>query len=239
MNVMARLPGLDLIGQLRQSLRVDRREPGRVNHVSLGSHCHTAQILKKTGLRTWSAPFDWLFSSPGMVLDCLRDDFVALLDRSQYESNPVENRPAPKECSCRHRLYAKRHAIPFVFNHHDPAISEADYCFLAEGVRRLRAALRIEGAGNRFYLMTELPTRDETVLALADTLGAAGADNRLFFLHCRPGANVPAIRTRGSDRPNLTWLDLETRSRSVGVRFSEPADDSLVAGLMRELAASR
>ena len=236
---MARLPGLDLIGHLRQSLRVDRREPSRVNHISLGSHCHTAQILKKTGLRGWSAPFDWIFSSPAMVLDCLRDDFAALLDRSQYESNPVENRPAPRECSCRHRLYAERHAVPFVFNHHDPASSEADYRFLQEGVRRLRAALRIEGASNRFYLMTELPTRDDTVLDLADALAETGPGNRLVFLQCRPGVNVPAIRPRDSDRGNLTWLDLETRSRSVGVRFSEPADDLLVAGLIRDLAASR
>lgn len=236
---MARLPGSGLIGQLRRSLRVDRREPGRVNHIALGSHCHTAQILKKTGLRGWSAPFDWIFSSPAMVLDCLRDDFSALLDRAQYESNPVENRPAPKECSCRHRLYAERHAIPFVFNHHDPATHEADYRFLADGVRRLRAALGARDARNRFYLMTELPTPDATVLELADALAARGSDNRLVFLACRPGANTPGVSTRESGRPHLTWLDLTTRSRSVGVRFSEPADDAMVAALIRDLAAAR
>ena len=43
------------LGSLRRLGRRDAREPGPVNHISLGSHCHTAQILKTLGLRTWSA----------------------------------------------------------------------------------------------------------------------------------------------------------------------------------------
>lgn len=235
---MSTLPGRALFRHLRRLRGPDRREPGPLNHVSLGSHCHMAQVLKQTGLRGWSSPFDWIFSSPGMVRDCLDDDFSGLLDRRHYETTPPSLRPNPGECRCRHRLYAERHAIPFVFNHHDPAGSEADYRFLQEGVRRLRTALGKAGADNRFYLLTELPTPDATVLALAGSLEAWGGRNRLAFLQVTPESASRRVETKTAANPNLTWLRLETRSRSVGLRFSDPADDALLEELVRTLAAA-
>lgn len=184
---MKRGLGAGLLNGLRRLGRRDLREPGAVNHISLGSHCHTAQILKGLDLRTWSAPFDWIFSSPGMVRDCLADDFSDLLDRRHYESTPLHERQAPNETRCRHLLYRDRHAIPFVFNHHDPAASDEDYRFLQAGVRRLRAALDRPGARNRFYLMTALPTEAATVRAIRDALTARGAINHLLMLQLHQG----------------------------------------------------
>ena len=234
---MTRAPGPGLIRRLSRALRgSDRREPGRVNHISLGSHCHTAQILKRTGLRTWSGPFDWIFSSPGMVRDCLADDFAGLLDRAQYESTSPDARPAPHEWSCRHRLYAERHAIPYVFNHHDPATSEADYRFLREGVRRLRTALARKDGENRFYLLTPLLTADETVLGLSGLIAERGARNRLVFLQVMPGSGDASVEVVPSPRPELTWMRVATRSASLGVRFADPQDEILVESVIGRLA---
>lgn len=235
---MSILPGRALFRQLRRLRGPDKREPGPLNHVSLGSHCHMAQVLKRTGLRGWSSPFDWIFSSPGMVRDCLDDDFSDLLDRTHYESTPASLRPNPGECRCSHRLYAERHAIPFVFNHHDPATSEDDYRFLQDGVRRLRAALSRAEADNRFYLLTELPTPDETVPALARSLVAWGGSNRLAFLQVAPESASRRVETMPVENPNLTWLRLETRTRSIGLRFSDPADDAMLDELVHSLAAA-
>ncbi|MDV2983550.1 UNVERIFIED_CONTAM: DUF1796 family putative cysteine peptidase [Methylobacteriaceae bacterium AG10] len=233
---MKRGLGAGLLDGLRRLGRRDTREPGPVNHISLGSHCHTAQILKGLGLRTWSGPFDWIFSSPGMVRDCLADDFSELLDRRHYESTPLPERRAPDETRCRHRLYRDRHAIPFVFNHHDPATSDADYRFLQEGVRRLRAALDRPGARNRFYLMTALPTDAGTVEAIRDALAARakarGADNHLTVLQLQQGERHAAGLL--AQEPHLDWLRVEVRSASVGLRFADPADDAFVKERMRE-----
>ena len=49
---------------------------------SLGSLCHSAQILKNNNLKRCSYPFDWIFSSPNMVIDCISDDFKKFLDKS-------------------------------------------------------------------------------------------------------------------------------------------------------------
>ena len=227
---MGTLPGFNLFRRLRGP---DRREPGLVNHVSLGSHCHMTQVLKRTGLRTWSGPFDWIFSSPGMVSDCLGDDFSQLLDRSHYESTPLSQRPNPNECRCRHRLYAERHAVPFVFNHHDPATSEADYLFLQNGVRRLRTALANAGADNRFYVLTEMRIPGATVLALAERLAKLGRGNRLAFFEIVPEAATRRVTTQTAPLPNLSWLRIETLSRSVGLRFADPSDDAMLDDLVR------
>jgi hypothetical protein len=224
--------GAGLLNGLRRLGRRDLREPGAVNHISLGSHCHTAQILKGLDLRTWSAPFDWIFSSPGMVRDCLADDFSDLLDRRHYESTPLHERQAPNETRCRHLLYRDRHAIPFVFNHHDPAASDEDYRFLQAGVRRLRAALDRPGARNRFYLMTALPTEAATVRAIRDALTARGAINHLLMLQLHQGESRTVSVL--AQEPQLDWLRIEIRSPSVGVRFADPADDAFVKAVLRE-----
>lgn len=233
---MSRVPGARLLKRLVRHLpRRDTREPGALNHVSLGSHCHMAQILKTEGLRTWSGPFDWIFSAPGMVRDCLADDFTALLDRSQYESTPLEERVAPHETRCGHRLYRERHAIPFVFNHHDPATSETDYRFLEAGVRRLRAALDGPGRRNRFYLMTTVPADPEVFPAIRSLLAARRAQNHLTVLELVPGAAQPATVERARE-DGLDWLRVETRSPSTGIRFADPSDDAFVMALIRERA---
>ncbi len=228
-----------LIRRLRGLLRGrDRREPGRVNHVALGNHCHMAQILKETRLRSWSGPFDWIFSSPGMVRDCLADDFCALLDRAQYRSTPLGQRPAPKVSSCRHDLYAERYGIPYVFNHHDPAAIEADYRFLEAGVRRLRAALALREAENRFYVLATRPTPDDDILGLAEALAAHGPNNRLAVIQTMPGREAGVTVPVASPHPHLTWLRVATASDSLGLRFADPADEAALRRVVRGLAAN-
>lgn len=194
-----------------------------------------AQILKTEGLRTWSAPFDWIFSAPGMVRDCLADDFATLLDRGQYESTPLEERMAPHETRCRHLLYRDRHAIPYVFNHHDPASNEADYRFLQAGVRRLRAALDTPGTRNRLYLMTTVPAGETVFPAIRDLLAARRARNHLTVLEVTAGAAIPSV-VEGVRQDGLDRFRVETRSASAGLRFPDPADNAFVSALVRDQA---
>jgi len=212
------------------------REPGRHNHISLGSHCHMAQVLKTLGLRTWSGPFDWIFSNPGMVRDCLADDFAALLDRTQLETVPLAERPVPSQGLCRHRTYSERYALPCVFNHHDPAANAAVYAFLREGVRRFRAARDNPAARNQFWLMTECPVPPATIHAICDALTQGRDGNVLTFLHVVPGRPEPRLADR-MDAPNLRWLTVETATPSTGLRFADAADDRLVAALVEREAA--
>lgn len=234
----AAAPGSEWLRALRRRLLGRKpREPGAVNHVSLGCHCHMAQVLKTLGLRTWSGPFDWIFTTPGMVRDCLADDFAALLDRDQLESVPLDERPEPGLGRGRHRLYRERHDLPFVFNHHDPATDEADYAFLSEGVRRLRAALGRPGADNHFWMMTALGAEEATIAEICDILARHGPKNRMTFLQIRPGLPELRATTRPRIRENLRWIDLDSPSESVGLRFADAAADAFLARIVTGDAA--
>ncbi|CAM3162856.1 hypothetical protein JHFBIEKO_3987 [Methylobacterium mesophilicum] len=227
-----------LLGALGRLLgRRDAREPGGHNHVSLGCNCQMAHVLKTLDLRHWSGPLDWIFSMPGMIRDCLDDDFAALTDRDQLESIPEAERRGPDIWRGRHRLYRERHGLECVFNHHDPAANAADYAFLAEGVRRLRVALDTPGTQNRLWMMTHLHTPRETVEAIDDLLARRASRNHLTFLQLRPDHPGVAVVEAADLRPTLRWLTVQTRSTPVGLRLADPAEDAELVEIIRTEAA--
>ncbi|MGY2051329.1 DUF1796 family putative cysteine peptidase [Methylobacterium sp. JK268] len=216
--------------------RSDAREPGLLNHISLGSHCHMAQVLKEAGLRTWSGPFDWIFSSAAMVRDCLETDFARLLDPAEYETVPLAERPDPALTRCRHRHYRAACGVPVVFNHHDPSASPEDYRFLEAGVRRLRAALADPRAVNHLYMLSAWPVAREDAAAICGLLSRAPSRNRLLILQVEPGAASPSQRRIDMGDDSLDFHVIHTRSASLGLRFAEEADDALVRDLVRSAA---
>ena len=52
----------------------------------LGTFCHMASHLQRYNMRKCSYPFDWILSSPKMIMDCLRDDFKTFLDPTFHRS---------------------------------------------------------------------------------------------------------------------------------------------------------
>ncbi|WP_375457135.1 DUF1796 family putative cysteine peptidase [uncultured Methylobacterium sp.] len=220
--------GIGLLRGLGRRLAGAAAEPGAVNHVSLGAHCQMAHVLKTLGLRAWSGPFDWIFTTPGMVRDCLADDFAALVDRTQLESIPDAERRGDGLWRGRHRLYRDRYGLDCVFNHHDPAADAGDHRFLTEGVRRLRTALAMPAADNRFWLMTQHHTPPEVVIQICDVLAQKVSRNHLTFLQLIAGCEARRVTAADSVRPDLRWLTIETPSASVGLRLSDPADDAFL-----------
>ena len=119
--------------------------------VSLGTHCFTASLLRRWGLRSAAGPFDWLFSSAAMVTHCIEDDFRAFLDREQYAPVPPELRRDGAEVNrTNHRLYQQMFGIEFIFNHHDPH-EEATHAHFTRSVDRFRAVLG--DARRKFFIL--------------------------------------------------------------------------------------
>lgn len=120
---------------------------------SLGSFCLPGNVLRNNGLKRYSLPFDWLFSSPQMLIDCLADDFSAFLDRRYYRSIS-EGRWAP---GAEHELYLEKYGIRSVFAHRDPT-REEDYLYFTRCVDRFRALLR--SADPKLFLIMGRPNHD-------------------------------------------------------------------------------
>ena len=120
---------------------------------SLGNFCLTGNILRNGGLKRYSLPFDWIFSSPQMLIACLQDDFSAFLDRRYYRSIS-EGRWGP---GAEHELYREKYGIAEIFAHRDPTRDE-DYQYVTRCVTRFRDLLRSRDP--KLFLITGRPNHD-------------------------------------------------------------------------------
>lgn len=108
--------------------------------VSIGPQCLTSTLLKRAGLKAFSGPFDWIFSSLEMVGDCIETDFADLLNKDFLKPIPIERRPNPTVSFANHMLYRARYELDSIFNHYDPRDPER-YAYLRRCVRRMRTLL--------------------------------------------------------------------------------------------------
>ena len=120
--------------------------------VSLGSLCLPSIVFKNNGLKKYSLPFDWIYSSPAMVIDCLQEDFATFLDRRHYAS-VTANRPSG-EPGADHRFYLDKYGIGDLFAHRDPTEDE-DYQYTVRTVERWRTVMRSDDA--KLFVLVSRP----------------------------------------------------------------------------------
>lgn len=218
--------------------RLIGRRPSPMAHVALGTFCHVASALRDTGLRRWTGPFDWIFSTPAMISACLADDFAAFLDPAQLASvAPAELAHGAKRQG-RHPVYEARYGLPPLFNHHDPAASASDARSFERAVGRMRAALG-PGGRNLLYMMSEIRWPEGEVAELAARLGRTASRNTLAILTVESGAAEHAWSAgeREIEGCRVLDVDIHTHSRSTGIAFSDPRDAPFLGAILREIAA--
>ena len=114
-----------------------------INHlISLGTHCYTSYLLKGAGLKKYSCPFDWIFSSPGMVGHVINDDFNKFIDRKYFISTQTVRTQGSKFefKPVIHDYYRSEFKITNVFNHHNPQLT-SDYNYFVRSIERFRKML--------------------------------------------------------------------------------------------------
>jgi hypothetical protein len=120
--------------------------------VSLGTHCLTANILKSSGLKRFSMPFDWLFTSPDVVIHCLQTDFSIFLDKRYFRSlTAARKTPSP---AAEHDFYLHKFNVQDFFAHHDP-LREHDFQYFTRCVERFRRVLKTDDA--KLFVMISRP----------------------------------------------------------------------------------
>lgn len=212
--------------------------PEAARHIALGTFCHTAAALRDAGLRHWAGPFDWLFTTPGLIAACLTDDLAALLDPRHLVSVRPEDLSHGAKRQCRHPAYEARYGLPILFNHHDPAASGADMRRLRRAAERLRAALRGSGP-NVFYTMSEVPWPEEELARLARTLAGFRARNTLVVVTLAAGEGPRGHVTTPVESTGCTRVDVmvATGSRSLGAAFADRADDAHLRDVIKSVAS--
>jgi hypothetical protein len=213
-----------------------KQGPAIVHAASLGTECYASWTLKQMGLKRYSLPFDWLFSSLPMVLHCLEDDFATFLDPRHYRPVPLADRPAPHIGLCDHAHYAGEFGVRHVFNHFDP--SELTWhAYLVRAVGRFRRLLA-SPAPKLFFATVRTAQPEllvESFTRLAALLDRSTAKAELHLL-----AIVPPDANRSFSRTVLTQVDAhrltvwQPYTRLDGLVFEDAFDDLFVRRMLAE-----
>jgi hypothetical protein len=203
-------------------------------YCSLGSLCHSSQLLKINGLKKASYPFDWIFSSLEMVEHCIKDDFKTFLDKSQYIDYTTNS--SLKETQCEHIFYGKMLGDPvhnIVFNHHNPLSNENDYTYFERCVNRFRELLKL----NEYKGFVLFDTNDDfrnnlkKYFNFSDFLSEHTNKHKLFVINnkvsgCQDHEWVIAN--------NLRLLRLQTNNSTNGSDFNDKSDKDYLNKLIEK-----
>ncbi len=210
--------------------------------VSVGQNCSTAWYLKAVGLRAAAMPFDWVFSSPQIIDDCLGDDFGAFLDREQIV--PIDNGRAG------HRRYHAR-----MFNHRNPHVGD-HYAAVERSVRRFRELYA--SCRPLVFVSTSLPEHDARpgwrdgfiqsfeapantdarleYLGLLERFASRGAPTELVVFEQRTRRELPRVEVVRRE-PGFAVVAFDSCGASNGVFYVEAQDDALCHEAFRALCA--
>eukprot|EP00971_Amphidinium_carterae_P095630 1892141-Amphidinium_carterae.1 len=164
--------------------------------ISLGCRCTSASILKSHNKRRYAGPFDWAFCCPDIVASCLRDDFQAFLDRTQYFLAATKHdtvglprgSPPQERRLIGHRTYSSMMrgvGRGVIFNHRDPMHVDADLEYLQRAVARLRLVLQSEE--RKLFVMVNINEQlwtDYGIRALFDELCVRSTNFVLLAVDC-------------------------------------------------------
>lgn len=211
---------------LKEYYRPDKTD---YTFISLGENCSSAWYLQQVGLKAQSFPFDWIFSSPEIVLDCIDDDFEKFLDKSLIV-------PDANSKSAGHSYYHSK-----LFNHRNPLNSDDDYQYYRRCCDRFLELIRSQT--NIIYLITlinepekrkdwangftqnfALP-RDQDMSTISQLIGRLRDENS----HCRFLVIDHFTNQDGSvtqqELEQGAFVTFRARGQSTGVKYTDAIDD--------------
>jgi hypothetical protein len=176
---------------------------------SLGTLCHSSQILKRNNLKKCSYPFDWIYSDCNTISHCLENNFKIFLDKSYYRGI--------NDIKCGHSYYHER-----MFNHHNP-LNDKDYDYFLRCVDRFNTLLQ-NRESKLFILMYVNMNNNEIQKSIEfnKILTNYTSNYKLLVIH----HEVKTSRKyRFEIKDNIHILYLYTLSESDGKEFKNEDDN--------------
>ena len=228
-----------LSDDLLRRLSTQFDEPGGpvFEHVaSLGTHCYASWALKQEGLKRYSLPFDWIFTTLSMVRHCIEDDFHTFLDRSHHGVTPLSARPRPDEDVGWHRFYEDEFGVRSVFNHQDPT-DDVVHAYFVRAVERFRRLLANPAPKLFLAIANDRRILQGDFERLAATLERVTGNMRLLVIRVLDPSNTPREYgfTRLAEVGQHRLLAFQPTSLLRGLGFDRRFDDFLVRGQLRSL----
>jgi hypothetical protein len=190
---------------------------------SLGSVCHSSELLKNNNLKKCSYPFDWIFSSCNNIIHCLEDDFKTFLDKSYYDSVSYG--------VCSHSYYGEN-----MFKHRNPLKKENDYNYYIRCVNRFRQLLKYEE--HKLFVM---------IFANMDNVEASNKNdiikfNKKFSNYTKNYTLLVIYHIKNKNKldhtithhNNVDFLELHTLSSSTGLSFTNSSDNEYINNIINK-----
>jgi len=201
---------------VKENTRNDKNFKIEINQVcSLGTLCQPALMLKRNNLKLQSYPFDWIFSNPDIIMDCLNDDFTSFLDKSNYIDIG--------EDKCGHTKYHPR-----MFNHHNP-LHEKNYQYYIRCVNRFRKLLENKEDRKLFIIFfPNVKQIDESHISKIKQLNEKLSEYTSNYILLAIN-NLSEMENRYyefTQYENIDFLELHTLSKSFGISFKNFWDDN-------------
>lgn len=210
--------------------------------ISLGQNCSISWYIKDMGQKRASYPFDWLVTSPAILLHILEDDFRTLLDRSQMI--PMLNDSGSK-------VY---HAQ--MYGHRNPAGNDADFAYYQRCVQRWRDRLatpdHITFVGivlnehtkreriSRWFTESFAPTEVQSYEHWQPVVAAIRLRHpEARFVLMEQYTEVPFALSLSHPEPDVAWIRISTQGRSTGVRYLNDTDDTVMRLLLGAVCQTR
>jgi hypothetical protein len=195
-----------------------------VKHVcSLGLRCHSRLLFQRLGFVRCAYPFDLMYSSPFLVMDCLQDNFLKLLDRRFHTSHGAMAGHSEYDAEVR-SFHGWQHAQQ-IFYHKNTKKNNLHYSYMQRCVCRFRKLLQKNGR-KLFLLMLHNQTQslDKQLMRnlLRQLAGGTSNTSELLVVFHKTGIDFDMKTESEGD---LTFLLVVSKSRCIGGRLGDKKEE--------------
>jgi len=191
-----------------------------INYIcSLGALCHTASWIKQMQMKKCSFPFDWIFSNPNMIIDCIDNDFKIFLDKNFHI--PHEIHTNSKQISG-HKVYGGQ-----IFNHHY-ILEDNTYSYFVRCVNRFRILTKKKE--NKLFIISFVNTREKiskelknNIINLYKKLESITTNFNLLVVYHGIGHNMRSEIVEINE--NIKIIEIFTQALSDGTHINNTVEN--------------
>jgi hypothetical protein len=205
-----------------------------VQHVvSLGTHCLASFLIKKSGLKRYSTPFDWTYSNPQALIHCIEDNFEKFLDQSYYQQTTSEDGRDSK--AAHHKWYQENYGINYTFNHHNPILND-DYNYFKRCTARFQNLM--SSNDSKLFIViarssNKLESHFDKVAKVIDSKTNNAGSIQICLTPLSTNYGCTQIKKIGNHNNHNLYL-FTPSSYEKGVGFENITDDLLIMQLIRD-----
>ena len=192
---------------------------------SIGTKCFPAELLKRIQKKSCSYPFDWIFSNPTIIIDCINDNFETFLDKDQYTPWSENGMDCDDPNIVGHKKYHSQ-----MFNHRNPR-NDKDYEYYKRCVVRFKTMLKSNC--NKLFICQIANNQDTHIYQLIDTITDKTKNAHFLIIN-----NIQSDKCTHSiikKEENVRIINFYHTSLDVGMHYKDNKENDILYSLVKNM----